>query len=80
MSIACSCKKIEFVGVQCGRAIKVLDVRNIKELPERYFLKIWRINAKSSAGTANDSNSKSAAPASVHVPISLDSNHQGYQR
>ena len=79
MSIACSCKKFEFVGIQCGHVIKVLDVRNIKELPERYFLKRWRINAKSGAGTAIDGNSKSAMPASVHVPGSFDSNHQGSQ-
>ena len=43
MTVACSCKKFEFVGVQCGHVIKVLDVRNIQELPGRNFLKRWRI-------------------------------------
>ncbi|XP_020592329.1 protein FAR1-RELATED SEQUENCE 5-like isoform X2 [Phalaenopsis equestris] len=46
LSVACSCKKFEFIGIHCGHVIKVLDVRNIKELPERYYLKRWKREAK----------------------------------
>ena len=78
MTIACSCKKFEFVGVQCGHVIKVLDVRNIKELPGQYFLKRWRMDAKSENGSSSDSNPKSTSPASVHLPVALDAQHQGF--
>ncbi|WOL04083.1 protein FAR1-RELATED SEQUENCE 12-like [Canna indica] len=44
--LVCSCKKFEFVGIQCRHVLKVLDVSNIKELPARYFLKRWRKDAK----------------------------------
>nr|CAD1838040.1 unnamed protein product [Ananas comosus var. bracteatus] len=46
-SVVCSCKKFEFTGIQCCHALKVLDFRNIKELPQKYFLKRWRKDAKS---------------------------------
>lgn len=49
--IVCSCKKFEFVGILCGHAIKVLDVRNIKEIPTRYILKRWCVNAKVEDGS-----------------------------
>ena len=45
-SITCSCLKFEFVGVQCCHVIKVLDFMNIKQLPEKYYLKRWRKDAK----------------------------------
>ncbi|KAJ3669795.1 hypothetical protein LUZ60_010119 [Juncus effusus] len=45
-SVCCSCGKFEFVGVQCGHVLKVLDVRNVKELSEKYFLKRWLRDAK----------------------------------
>lgn len=45
-SIFCSCKKFEFAGIQCRHVFKVLDYRNIKELPPRYILKRWRKDAK----------------------------------
>ncbi|KAJ3672365.1 hypothetical protein LUZ60_007086 [Juncus effusus] len=46
-SITCSCLKFEFVGVQCCHVTKVLDTMNIKLLPEKYYLKRWRKDAKS---------------------------------
>ncbi|WOK94403.1 protein FAR1-RELATED SEQUENCE 5-like isoform X2 [Canna indica] len=81
-SIACSCKKFEFVGIQCGHVLKVLDVRNIKELPERYFLKRWRRDAKTDiesdpGGIAMDGDPKSPLTTSMHVPFSLYAHHQG---
>ncbi|KAL6862160.1 hypothetical protein ACP4OV_016809 [Aristida adscensionis] len=46
-SATCSCKKFEAVGIQCCHVLKVLDVKNIKELPEQYILKRWRKDARS---------------------------------
>ncbi|XP_026666304.2 protein FAR1-RELATED SEQUENCE 4-like [Phoenix dactylifera] len=45
-SIMCSCRKFEHVGIQCCHVLKVLDFRNIKELPPQYLLKRWRKDAK----------------------------------
>ncbi|XP_062189188.1 protein FAR1-RELATED SEQUENCE 5-like [Phragmites australis] len=46
-SATCSCKKFEAVGIQCCHVLKVLDLKNIKELPETYILKRWRKDARS---------------------------------
>ncbi|KAG2645474.1 hypothetical protein PVAP13_2KG445800 [Panicum virgatum] len=46
-SASCSCKKFEAVGIQCCHVLKVLDLKNIKELPEQYILKRWRKDARS---------------------------------
>lgn len=58
-------KSFEFVGVQCCHALKVLDLRNIKELPPHYILKRWRKDAKAHFITHNhnfvlDGNHKSS--------------------
>jgi zinc finger SWIM domain-containing protein 3 len=45
--VNCSCKGFEFVGIPCRHMLKVLDTRNIKDLPPQYFLKRWRKDAKS---------------------------------
>lgn len=45
-TIVCSCKKFEFVGIQCRHVLKVLDIINIKELPVQYMLKRWTKDAK----------------------------------
>lgn len=45
-TLLCSCKKFEFAGIQCRHVFKVLDFRNIKELPSQYILKRWRKDAK----------------------------------
>ncbi|XP_042428397.1 protein FAR1-RELATED SEQUENCE 5-like isoform X2 [Zingiber officinale] len=79
-SVSCTCKKFEFVGVQCGHVLKVLDVRNIKELPQRYFLKRWRRDAKTeteldSGGIAVDGDPKSPVPTLMHIPFVAQ--HQG---
>lgn len=47
----CSCKGFEFVGIPCRHMLKVLDTRNIKNLPPQYVLKRWRKDAKS--GSSN---------------------------
>jgi zinc finger SWIM domain-containing protein 3 len=43
----CSCKGFESVGIPCRHMLKVLDTRNIKDLPPQYVLKRWRKDAKS---------------------------------
>ncbi|KQK15751.1 protein FAR1-RELATED SEQUENCE 5 [Brachypodium distachyon] len=48
---SCSCKGFEFVGVPCRHILKVLDTKNIKDLPPQYILKRWRKDAKS--GSSN---------------------------
>uniref|UniRef100_A0A2N9INJ9 Protein FAR1-RELATED SEQUENCE n=1 Tax=Fagus sylvatica TaxID=28930 RepID=A0A2N9INJ9_FAGSY len=40
------CKKFEFVGILCFHALKVLDLRNIKIIPGKYFIKRWMKSAK----------------------------------
>ncbi|EEC74634.1 hypothetical protein OsI_10266 [Oryza sativa Indica Group] len=52
LSVVCSCKKFEAMGIQCCHVLKVLDFRNIKELPQKYFMKRWK-KAVKSASTGN---------------------------
>ncbi|KAG0487167.1 hypothetical protein HPP92_009262 [Vanilla planifolia] len=51
-SVTCSCKKFEFIGIPCHHMLKVLDFRNIKDLPLEYILKRWRKDAKVGAFSA----------------------------
>nr|CAD1841459.1 unnamed protein product [Ananas comosus var. bracteatus] len=53
-TIFCSCKKFESIGVPCCHMLKVLDFRNIKELPPHYILKRWRKDAKNGSPREND--------------------------
>ncbi|XP_020250033.1 protein FAR1-RELATED SEQUENCE 5-like [Asparagus officinalis] len=73
-SAICSCKKFEFVGIQCCHVLKVLDFRNIKELPIRYFLKRWTKEAKvgneDNRDVAND-DLRSPTATSLQVPLPL---------
>ncbi|XP_038971619.1 protein FAR-RED IMPAIRED RESPONSE 1-like isoform X2 [Phoenix dactylifera] len=54
-SAICSCKKFEFAGVQCFHVLKILDLRNTKELPLQYVLKRWTKDAK--VGSARENHS-----------------------
>jgi len=36
--VKCSCKKFEFIGILCYHALKILDINNIKKIPEQYIL------------------------------------------
>lgn len=47
----CTCKTFEFIGIPCRHMLKVLDMRNIKDLPAQYIMKRWRKDAKS--GSSN---------------------------
>ncbi|KAF2941609.1 hypothetical protein DAI22_03g359400 [Oryza sativa Japonica Group] len=51
--VVCSCKKFEFTGIPCCHVLKVLEVRNIKELPPHYILKRWRKDAQSESPREN---------------------------
>ena len=46
VEVKCSCKKYEFVGILCCHALKILDINNIKKIPEHYILNRWTIDAK----------------------------------
>ncbi|VAI22605.1 unnamed protein product [Triticum turgidum subsp. durum] len=48
-----SCKKFEFVGLPCCHVLKVLEIKNIKELPPQYILKRWRKDAQSESPKEN---------------------------
>nr|XP_010923743.1 protein FAR1-RELATED SEQUENCE 5 isoform X1 [Elaeis guineensis] len=66
-SAMCSCKKFDFDGVQCCHVLKILDLRNIKELPLQYVLKRWRKDAKVGSASENyncalDGDSQSSLP------------------
>lgn len=45
-TIACNCKKIEFVGIQCRHAVKLFMSRQIHRLPSQYILKRWTKDIK----------------------------------
>lgn len=53
LTATCTCKMFEFVGIQCRHVLKVLDSRNIKDLPPQYISKRWRKDAKAGAFSAN---------------------------
>ena len=44
--VSCSCRKFERIGILCSHALKILDVMDIKVLPEKYILKRWTKDAK----------------------------------
>ncbi|XP_043713638.1 protein FAR1-RELATED SEQUENCE 5-like [Telopea speciosissima] len=45
-TVVCSCKKFEFMGIQCRHVVKVLNERKIRTLPPQYILKRWSKSAK----------------------------------
>jgi zinc finger SWIM domain-containing protein 3 len=44
--VSCSCRKFERCEFLCSHALKILDVMNIKVLPEKSILKRWTKDAK----------------------------------
>ncbi|KAF7839313.1 protein FAR1-RELATED SEQUENCE 5-like isoform X2 [Senna tora] len=46
-TVVCSCKKIDFVGILCGHALRVLNHWNKIVIPPKYILKRWTNNARS---------------------------------
>ncbi|XP_055960939.1 protein FAR1-RELATED SEQUENCE 5-like [Mercurialis annua] len=51
-TVKCSCMKFTFVGILCAHTLKVLDKKNIKQLPPQYILNRWTRDAK--IGTIKD--------------------------
>lgn len=49
----CSCKKFENVGLPCCHVLKVLEIRNVKEIPPHNILKRWRKDAQSESPKEN---------------------------
>lgn len=45
-NLTCSCKKYESVGILCVHVLKVLNTRNIFQIPPQYILKRWTKSAK----------------------------------
>jgi len=43
----CSCGQFNRIGILCAHALKVLDLMNIKSIPEQYILKRWTREARS---------------------------------
>lgn len=46
MTISCSCCKYEMCGYLCGHILRVFNVYDIREIPEKYIMKRWTIHAK----------------------------------
>jgi zinc finger SWIM domain-containing protein 3 len=46
LKVSCDCRKFETHGILCSHALKVLDVMNIKLIPEHYILKRWTREAR----------------------------------
>ena len=76
-SCVCTCRKFEFMGIPCCHMLKVLDYRNIKELPQKYLLKRWRRTAKS-ANEDNEGNATNTNGSSLNAPAPA-ANHHGFQ-
>ncbi|XP_024199774.1 protein FAR1-RELATED SEQUENCE 9-like [Rosa chinensis] len=48
-SVFCSCMKFQSFGILCCHALKVLDVWDIKRIPDQYILKRWTREARNEA-------------------------------
>lgn len=46
LMIECSCRKFETFGILCCHALKILDVLDIKFIPEAYVLRRWTRSAR----------------------------------
>ncbi|KAL4313259.1 hypothetical protein GQ457_01G027040 [Hibiscus cannabinus] len=46
MEIHCTCKKFDFCGYLCSHALRILSVKNIKQISERYISRRWTKDAK----------------------------------
>jgi zinc finger SWIM domain-containing protein 3 len=51
--VLCNCNKFQSHGLLCGHALKVLDLMNIKLLPEPYILKRWTKEARNVTGATS---------------------------
>ncbi|CAN6199448.1 unnamed protein product [Urochloa humidicola] len=63
----CTCKTFEFIGIPCRHMLKVLDTRNIKDLPVHYIVKRWRKDAKSGSSNGSCTFSFDGDPESAQI-------------
>ena len=49
-TLSCTCRNFESFGILCRHGLKVLDVFDIKLIPNRYIMKTWRRDAKDGSG------------------------------
>ncbi|KAM3712710.1 hypothetical protein ACJW30_01G203100 [Castanea mollissima] len=49
-TLSCSCRKFESFGILCRHGLKVLDVWDIKLIPNKYIMKRWRRDVKDGNG------------------------------
>ena len=49
-TLSCSCRKFKSFGILCRHGLKVLDVFDIKLIPNRYIMKKWKRDAKDGSG------------------------------
>lgn len=54
VDVRCACRKFENFGILCGHAIKGLDRMGVLEIPERYILGRWRLDAKGCASKGSN--------------------------
>ncbi|KAL6905984.1 hypothetical protein ACP4OV_003585 [Aristida adscensionis] len=54
--VICTCKLFERTGILCSHALKVLDLMNIKQLPEHYIMKRWTREVR--CGTVQDASGR----------------------
>ncbi|GMY38263.1 protein FAR1-RELATED SEQUENCE 5-like [Fagus crenata] len=53
-TVTCSCRMFESIGILCVHALKVLNTKNIFQIPPQYILKRWTKSAKD--GVVEDDN------------------------
>ncbi|XP_030937910.1 protein FAR-RED IMPAIRED RESPONSE 1-like [Quercus lobata] len=49
-TLSCSCRKFESFGILCRHGLRVFDVLDIKLIPNRYIMKMWRRDVKDGSG------------------------------
>jgi hypothetical protein len=54
LTVTCSCRMFESIGILCVHALKVLNTKNIFQIPSQYVLKRWTKYAKD--GVVEDDN------------------------
>ncbi|OMO54372.1 Zinc finger, PMZ-type [Corchorus capsularis] len=54
LEISCSCKKFEGIGYLCSHALRILSVKNVLQIPDKYILKRWTKDAKKRVHKHND--------------------------
>ncbi|KAL6556352.1 hypothetical protein OROGR_005640 [Orobanche gracilis] len=60
--ISCSCKKFEFVGIFCSHALRILNLKQISTISEKYIKKRWMKTAKEESGNVHFSDTSQLDP------------------